>query len=193
MRKFINQAERLSVSQIFGAVLLFLGVSTLLILGMIQWAAQRPNETDISSLMAIGFFLIMLGIAFFFPDMLKSNNVTSTMRVAIYMIISVFVFLCVKIGWNCSSFEKFELNSNWTYLIGIALGSKAVQSFSENRLGANLNTNGLAPGPLRNTGPSPGQGPSPLPNAFVPLHDSSTIGNPPPAGPPAFITQNKQS
>jgi len=48
------------------------------------------------------------------------------------MIVSVFVFLCVKQFWQLDNVSDFKLDSTWGYVITAALGSKAVQSIGEN-------------------------------------------------------------
>jgi hypothetical protein len=182
-RKLINQPSPLSFSQIFGAFLLAIGTLTLLIMVVIQWFSTQPGEKDNSALIAMGFFLIMLGIAFFFPDMLKSgkNDITSTMRVATYMIVSVFVFLVVKVGWNCTSMNNFTLDKTWAYLVGIALGSKALQSFSENGI-FNSKDAGVASQPINTPLAASG-------DLSVPLHPQTNINTPPPNNAPNYITK----
>jgi hypothetical protein len=85
---------------------------------------------------AVAFLIVMLGISFLFPDMLKGgpNETISTMRVAVYMIVCVFIFLAVKIGWSTKSFQDFEIKSGWVSIIIAALGGKAVQSLAENNV-----------------------------------------------------------
>ena len=54
------------------------------------------------------------------------------MRLIVFMLISVFVIITIKLGWSVKDLKEFKIDESWKYIIGIALGSKAVQSFSEN-------------------------------------------------------------
>lgn len=113
--------------------MVMLGVLTLLIIAIAAFLSESPDG-KMSSLIAIGFFFIMLGLAFFYPDMLRSEtkDTISTMRVVVYMIVSVFVFLSVKIGWSAEGFRDFVLDRTWAWILAITLGSKAIQSLGEN-------------------------------------------------------------
>jgi O-antigen/teichoic acid export membrane protein len=96
---------------------------------------DNTDQLD-ASLAALGFLSIMLSLTFIFPELLKGgpNENMSTMRVAVYMIICVFVFLIVKIGWACTSFEGFQISAGWVSIIVAALGGKAIQSVAENNV-----------------------------------------------------------
>ena len=114
-------------------------------------------------LVAVLFFLIIVGLVFYFPKLIydagdpiqppagggggqsnagqsqTTNPVAptqapapSTMRVAVLIIVSVFALLALKNGWNQT--EIPELDSHWMWLLGVALGAKAAQSFAENGL-----------------------------------------------------------
>jgi hypothetical protein len=155
-KKFIHQAYNLSIMQIAGIVLLLIGMLTLITIGIYECSANGGQS--VSSLIAIGFFIIMLGILFVFPDMIKSGKTdeTSTMRVVTYMIVSVFVFMCVKLGWDCKTFKDFQIDRTWAYILGIALGSKAAQTFGEGKTvdpGVGIPA-GQSPNPGLNPGPS---------------------------------------
>jgi uncharacterized membrane protein HdeD (DUF308 family) len=176
--------HQISFSKVLGVIMLICGILIMLGIGFSEWLNKKPDP-NLSSLMSIGFLLIMLGIAFFFPDMLKSGATdnTSSMRVAVYMIVCVFVLLCVKYGWNCYSFADLKLDSTWAYILGAALGSKAIQTFGESKnpkafvpIGGNQGS--------QNTGPSSISSASVIGNSFAPVHDPSTINNRPPLNPP---------
>ncbi|RYY62546.1 MAG: hypothetical protein EOO05_02400 [Chitinophagaceae bacterium] len=151
-RRFIRQASRMTFTQIIGAVMTFAGVLILVFTVVYGFFVDRPPAQE-STVVAIGFFLIMLGLAFLFPEMLEGpGQSVSSMRVTVYMVVSVFVFLAVKIGWATGSFAEFQLDSTWAYILAIALGSKAVQSLGEN------NWLGKRKSPGSEVTPNPGLG-----------------------------------
>lgn len=125
--------NKYTVLQMVGIVVLCIGV--MIFIGICFASFLGRDISKENYVAAFAFFMIMLSMAFIFPNMLKGgkNDTTSTMRVSVYMIISVFVFLCVKYGWGVNSFGEMQLDDNWTYIIIAALGGKAAQSFSENR------------------------------------------------------------
>jgi len=130
-RRFLLQSQRLTILQIIGASILILGVVALI--GIVMYDFTEPKSSNENNVAAVGVFLIMMGIALLFPDMLKGNDkeTTSAMRVAVFMVVSIFSILAVKVFWGCKP-EEFSLNPNWAWLVGAALGSKAVQSLGEN-------------------------------------------------------------
>ena len=81
---------------------------------------------------AVSIFFVMIGMAFYFPDLLQGPcGGMSTMRMIVFMVIVVFVVLTIKIGWTTHSFDEFRLDSTWVYILGLAFGSKVAQQFSE--------------------------------------------------------------
>jgi hypothetical protein len=130
----------------------------------------------------------MISMALLFPDMLKGadKSTTSTMRVAVFMIVSVFVVLCVKVYWSCDAIEKFRLDRTWAYVLGVALGSKAVQSFGENNALGNIGNKISPPSSKKN----------PLFNSngqtADPLHHSNTITAPPNQPPASIVAATPQ-
>jgi Ca2+/Na+ antiporter len=175
-RKILHQQQPFSIGQIFGAIVVALGIITILGCGIYEiYKDGCANQKAVSSVMSIGFLITMLGMAFFFPDLLKSklDGTTSTLRIAVFMVVAVFVFLVVKIGWTCPSLKEFQLDSTWAYVLAVALGAKTVQSFSENRNIIRNSSGDLASG---NDG-----------SQDVPLHDLTTIDAPPPSTIPAHI------
>lgn len=136
-RKLINQYNRIAILQIIGACLLLGGIATLLFTAFYE---QLIDEIT-GSIPAIGFLIIMLGIALLFPDMLRgSTKSISSMRVAVLMVVSVFVVMVIKAGWNSTSLKDIEIDNTWAYIIGIALGSKAAQTVVEKVYNPNRNT-----------------------------------------------------
>lgn len=190
-RYIIRQRDKLSILQITGVVLLFLGILGLLFIAIYSFAGGKAAD---GSLAAVSFFLIMIGFSLVFPDLLRSKvkDGYSTMRVATFMIVSVFVFLCVKIAWGCGELKDFKVDTTWGYILLAALGSKAVQSLGESR------ASGKSAGPLAGTvkggmtGEKPDRrNPSPGPPASTVtalVHDQGTLANKPPIDPPPFIT-----
>jgi hypothetical protein len=91
----------------------------------------------------------MMGIVLLFPDMLKDGDKSlSTMRVAVFMIVSVFSILCIKSFWD-AGIQK--LDGSWAAVIIAALGGKAIQSLGENNVfGSAGNQNPLTENPLFN-------------------------------------------
>ena len=90
-----------------------------------------PSEPGAAA--AVSMFLVMLGLVFTFPSMLTDDTgLTSTMRVAVFMIVSLFVVLTIKAGWGATSLEELVLPSSWSWVLAAALGGKAAQSFAEN-------------------------------------------------------------
>jgi hypothetical protein len=118
-------------SQKLGAILMCLGIIIFIIFCIMVFSGKEVNSYNVPA--AVAFLLVMLGISFLLPDMLKGgpNETISTMRVAVYMIVCVFIFLCIKYGWSVDSFAKMDVTSSWTYIVIAALGGKAVQSFGE--------------------------------------------------------------
>lgn len=130
--RLLDQSTAITVTQIIGGILLVISIIILIFLGIhIFW--EQDEKKDYSALASVGFFLMLLGMAFYFPDMLKdeTKGSISTMRVIIFMIVSVFVLLAVKAGWSAKSIKDLELDATWGYILLAALGSKAVQSLGE--------------------------------------------------------------
>lgn len=114
-----------------GTWLIVLGVVGFVTAVVLELIPVTADYTP-GALPAVSFFLIMLGMAFVFPDMLQDGNNLSTMRVIVYMVVSVFVIVAVKIGWEAENFDDFKMDRTWVYILGLAFGSKVFQSFSEN-------------------------------------------------------------
>ena len=115
----------------FGMALLILGVAGLVITGILSLFV-KPVVTMDGSIPAISVFFLMLGMVFYFPDLLEDENGgISTMRVVVLMTISVFVITTVKLSWTVASLLEFRIDSSWIYILGLAFGAKAVQRFAE--------------------------------------------------------------
>lgn len=117
-----------------GLVLIFAGIILLLIASIVTCISVK-KDSEMAGLAATAFFNIMLGMAMVYPDMLEgSSGSTSSMRVSVFMIISVFVVLVVKTGWGEPDLDHFKLDQTWAYVIGVALGAKTIQYFGEKML-----------------------------------------------------------
>lgn len=128
VKKLINSREnKISYIQFFGFLLILYGVITITVAGF--------NEDVQSSVVAISFFLIMLGIAFAFPSLLKGNEGLSTMRIVVFMVVNVICLLLLKIGWGkeIKSLDEIKLDQYWLGVIAFVFGAKATQSFFESK------------------------------------------------------------
>ena len=91
-----------------------------------------PVVTMDGSLPAISVFFLLLGMVFYFPDLLEDQNGgISTMRVVVLMTVSVFVITTIKLSWTVASLLEFRIDKSWIYILGLAFGAKAVQRFAE--------------------------------------------------------------
>lgn len=86
--------------------------------------------------MAAALFLVIVGLVIRFPALLTDGTVTdagvpavSTMRISVLLIVSVFAIL--KAGWAAPTLEGLKIDPSWAWVLGAALGGKAVQSFAE--------------------------------------------------------------
>jgi hypothetical protein len=93
---------------------------------------------------AAALFTVIIGVAVRYPTLLQDGSTSpsgapnvSSMRVAVLIIVSVFGVLTLKAGWSATSIEALKINDTWVYLLGVALGAKALQSIAE----------GVGPGP----------------------------------------------
>jgi len=126
MKKLISSGEdKVSYIQIFGFILIVTGVLAIIIAGLFK------ND---ASVIAISFFITMLGVAFAFPKLLEGNDGLSTMRIVVFMVTNVICILLIKIGWNKESLECIGLNQWWMGVIAFVFGAKATQSYFESKL-----------------------------------------------------------
>ena len=81
---------------------------------------------------AVAMIFLFIGLVFYFPDLLKDpSNGGSSMRVAVLMVVSLFVILTLKAGWTVTNLEELKIDQSWAWLIGVTLGAKMGQSFAE--------------------------------------------------------------
>jgi len=121
--------------QRLGLFLIGLGAAGLVGAGVM---ALTKGSTEGGGLAAGGLFLVILGLVFYFPTMLEDDtHATSTMRVAVLMVVSLFVVLTAKAGWGASGLDQLKLQQEWVWVLAAALGGKAFQSFAENTTSPN--------------------------------------------------------
>src|SRR4029079_3337824 len=85
----------------------------------------------------ISFFIIMLGMAFAFPSLLKGRGKeVSTMRIVVFMMVNVICLLLIKIGWDprIKSLSEIGLDQYWMGVIAFVFGAKALQSYFESKM-----------------------------------------------------------
>lgn len=129
MRDFINKKEgKLTVLRLLGFYMMIAGVLALII-GSFFTGEIIPN------IVAIAFFITMLGFSMAFPSLLKGSEGLSTMRIIVFMITNVVCMLLLKIGWasGITSLSQIGIDEYWVGIIAFTFGAKAVQSFFENR------------------------------------------------------------
>jgi hypothetical protein len=193
-RLFIQQRDRMTHLQIIGVVLILSGLLALII---IVFRSLEDKSGSDNTFAAVAFFFIMIGFSLTFPALLMSNTKGgySTLRIAVFMIVCVFVFLCVKIGWNCTDLKDFKLDSTWGVILTAALGSKAIQSWGENQVFSRNQGMGItgdsAGNPVNSGKPLANSSPGPPGSSSTPIHDQGTLSNKPPAKPPAYFKKKR--
>ena len=139
--------------QRLGLFLIALGAAGLVAAGALS---ETVGHTAGGGLAAGGLFLVILGLIFFFPTMLEDDtHATSTMRVAVLLVVSLFAVLTVKAGWGAEGLADLKLQQEWAWVLAAALGGKAFQSFAEN---------------TPNSGPTKPAPPEPTPPALRAAH-----------------------
>lgn len=118
--------------RIFGKFLIMLGVIGFAAAVIISFTPY--SGMDHGALPAASFLIIMLGLAFAFPSLLKdaAGGGLSTMRIVVFAVVLLFCTIYLKIGWSVSKYEDFTIDQRWIYILGLAFGSKAFQRFGEN-------------------------------------------------------------
>jgi hypothetical protein len=112
-----------------GLGLVSLGLIGFLFEALFGKACHIPDNGGVPSASVL---FVMVGMAFYFPDLLQGpDGGFSTMRMIVFMIILVFVMLTVKIGWQTTSFDEFRIDNTWIYIVGLAFGGKVFQTFGE--------------------------------------------------------------
>lgn len=123
--KFLQEGEdRITALRIIGFVLVILGILTFCIAAMM----------DEGAIVAVAFFITMLGFAFALPKLLEGNDGLSTMRIVVFMMINVICLLLLKIGWGKNSLKEIGLDEWWMGVIAFVFGAKATQTYFENKL-----------------------------------------------------------
>jgi hypothetical protein len=120
-----------------GAGLVALGVVGLsaAALARVFWGCLVPGD-----LPAVSMFLLLIGLVFWFPDLVKDGGGgNSSMRVAVLMIVSLFLILTLKAGWEATKLDELKIDPSWAWVLGVAFGAKMGQSFAE-ALGAKKKT-----------------------------------------------------
>lgn len=114
-----------------GKWLMILGIAGLVVTVIFNMTpGLRPY--DKGALPAISFFFILLAMAFLYPDMLQDGSKSlSTMRVVVFMTISVFTIIAIKIGWVAPNYDDFRIDRTWVYILGLVFGSKLFQNYTE--------------------------------------------------------------
>lgn len=131
---------KLPDSKTAGKYLITAGVAGLILAAILSFTIY--SGVDKGAIPAVSFLFVMIGMCFYFPSLLEeSKGEVSTMRVVVFAVVMVFVFIYVKIGWNAGLFEEFKIDSTWVYILGLAFGSKAIQKFAEEEEEGNRNAN----------------------------------------------------
>lgn len=122
---------RLTVLQIIGFWLVALGIIAIIAGSFFNEKLNGP------SVIAVAFFITMLGFSFCFPSLFKHQNKgLSTMRITVFMMTNVICMLLLKIGFASSvvSLAQIGLNQWWMGVIAFIFGAKATQSFFESKM-----------------------------------------------------------
>jgi hypothetical protein len=134
-RKLVETSKKgITGIQFIGFSQILIGV--LFLLYKIIFPMNGMNKLITGEEMALTFFIIMLGLSFVFPSLLKNQNKgLSTMRIAVFMIINVICLLLLKIGWNpdIKTFKDIGIDWYWTGIIAFVFGAKATQAFFESK------------------------------------------------------------
>jgi len=131
-RKLLHAAgPKISYLQIIGFIVILAGLISVFV-------GQLIGKLDNKGI-AVGFFIIMLGIACAFPDLLRDTNKgLSTMRIVVFMMVNVICIIMLKIGWDdaTKSLKDIGLDQYWMGVIAFTFGAKATQSYFESKLAA---------------------------------------------------------
>jgi|GEM_PF-2049815 len=127
----LNAPQQPSVTQRAGSWLICLGVLGFVV-AVIMNLPCAPLKCANGALPAVSLFFILLGMVFHFPELLQDESKGfSTMRVVVFMVISVFIIIAMKLGWQVTTFAEWKVEQTWVYILGLAFGSKVFQTFSE--------------------------------------------------------------
>ncbi len=130
MRDFIDKKEgKLTIIRFVGFCMMMLGVLALI-------ACSFSLDEKVPKIVAIAFFITMLGFSMAFPSLLEGNEGLSTMRIVVFMVTNVVCMLLLKIGWanGITSLEQAGIDQYWVGIIAFTFGAKATQSFFESKM-----------------------------------------------------------
>ncbi|MEO6175346.1 MAG: hypothetical protein ABIP27_09365 [Flavobacterium circumlabens] len=130
MRDFIDKKEgKLTITRFIGFCMMMMGILALI-------ACSFSLNEKVPNIIAIAFFLTMLGFSMAFPSLLEGSEGLSTMRIVVFMITNVVCMLLLKIGWSSSitSLDQIGIDQYWVGIIAFAFGAKATQSFFESKM-----------------------------------------------------------
>lgn len=129
-RKLIWKNEkRISILQMIGFALMTIGTVALIVCSLL-------SNTQVPSIVAVSFFITMLGYSFAFPSLLEGHAGLSTMRIVVFMMTNIICMLLLKIGWanTVTSLKDIGLDSYWVGIIAFVFGAKATQRYFESSL-----------------------------------------------------------
>jgi hypothetical protein len=113
----------------WGIILIAVGVFGLVLAAGLRFIQGFLVPGDLP---AVAMFLLLVGLVFYFPDLLQDGSGGgSSMRVAVLMVVSVFVILTLKAGWTVTNLEELKIDPSWAWVLGVAFGAKMGQSFAE--------------------------------------------------------------
>lgn len=130
MRDIIEKNEgRLTFLRIIGFSLMAIGIASLMI-------CSFKTDPPVANIVAISFFITMLGFSLAFPSLLEGNEGLSTMRIVVFMMTNVICMLMLKVGWasGIKTLEDIGIDQYWVGIIAFTFGAKATQSFFESRM-----------------------------------------------------------
>lgn len=119
--------------QVFGRILM--AFALLGFVGVMAWTSivtiRGAGPKAPGDIPAVSLFLMACGFAASFPSMLTdgSGEGVSAMRVVVFMLVSIFVLLAVKVSWDAG--QLVEISGTWAGILSAAFGGKVFQSFAE--------------------------------------------------------------
>ena len=147
----LNKKKTYTFTQKTGIVFIIGGVITILLEVLLNFKSP-------SSIIAIAFFITMLGFAMTFPSMLQEscrqnapvntpdntgtgsessptadpdNRNYSTMRIVVFMMVNVICVLLIKFGWESQTLAGIGVDGWWFGIISFIFGAKATQAYIE--------------------------------------------------------------
>lgn len=146
-RKLVQEKTEVTHLQRLGFLLIAIGLFFLLYDMFLRSHiadTTAPSNASAAPTMAVLFFIIMLGVAFAFPSLLRGNEGISTMRIVVFMMANVICMLLIKFGWENNNLKDIGMNEWWMGVIAFVFGAKATQSFFESRMAVPQQENGGA-------------------------------------------------